>query len=202
MTYFVYLNGPPKSGKDTIANLLADKYENVVHVKFAQMLRNAVCGIFEINEESYEADKDETDVLQYFNCADWASLTYRQFVIRLSEKVLKPNFGKGYLGIALAESILANAIHQPRDTVYIISDLGFRHELVELRHRIDCWDEILIQLHREGLNFDNDSRNYVNDVIPLTKVSTNCSVERSVEYVGLLIKAMLLSRRDTLRLAK
>lgn len=202
MTYFVYLNGPPGVGKDVIANHLADKYENVVHVKFTQMLREAVCEIFGISEEDYEEDKDSVGVLQHFSLADWAPLTYREFVIRLSEQVLKPNFGNGYLGVALAERILTDMCKRNFDTVYVISDLGFRDELYELRNRVSCTDELLIHLYRKELNFDNDSRDYVTGVIRPVPVSTNFSIEESVAAVESLIRAMLFPRKDKLRESK
>lgn len=205
MTYFVYLNGPPGVGKDVIANLLADKYENVVHVKFAQMLRDAVTGIFGIDEEEYEAEKDNPLAIEAVAFSGELqggveAMSYREFVIRLSEKVLKPNFGKGYLGVALAERI--KAFHFPVDVIYVVSDLGFNDELYELRDRVHCTDELLIHLYRKELNFDNDSRDYVTGVLRPVPVSTNCSIEDSVASVKSLINATLFQYADSLRESK
>lgn len=209
MTYFVYLNGPPKSGKDTIANLLAERYENVVHVKFAQVLRDAVCGIFDgMSPELYDMMKDSPGGVKC--CTEYDSgaldeMTLREFVIRLSEKVLKPNFGKGYLGVALAETINAKlAVSEFNDnTVYIVSDLGFPDELTAFRFRMAfTTDSLLIYLHRKGCNFDNDSRNYVTDVISPVSVHNDGTIEQAVNEVESLIRDMLIHYSDSLRESK
>ena len=202
MTYFVYLNGPPKSGKDTIANLLAERYENGVQFKFAQMLREAVGAYFGIDEAEYDRQKDNKIALRFDSMKVWPGMSYRQFVMRLSEKVLKPNFGKGYLGVAFAERILQIPKADDIDQVYIVTELGFSDELYEFRCRVSVTDSLLIQLHRDGLNFNNDSRGYVTDVIQPVKVSTNCSVAESVAEVESLIRDMLIHYNDTLQEAK
>ncbi|EFW1287500.1 hypothetical protein F3F02_09775 [Shigella flexneri] len=79
----------------------------------------------------------------------------RQFMIWISEEVMKPAFGEQYFGNRMVEQV-----HEMyRDLAVVISDGGFPEEinpLVKAGHEVH-----ICRLHREGFTFDGDSRNYI-----------------------------------------
>ncbi|QJT70592.1 UNVERIFIED_ASMBLY: hypothetical protein SD1_64 [Shigella phage 2019SD1] len=79
----------------------------------------------------------------------------RQFMIWISEEVMKPAFGEQYFGNRMVEQV-----HEMyRDLAVVISDGGFTEEIKPL---IKAGHEVHIcRLHREGFTFDGDSRNYI-----------------------------------------
>ena len=169
MATFIYLNGPADSGKDVLANLLVENYSNVQHLKFSKPLRDAVVDIFGITEADFEKYKDHPNAVGRLSTGAipeaeiGVTQSYRDFVIALSEKVLKPNFGHGYLGTILASDVVANQIHMPLNVVYVISDLGFNEELHEFLKPFKDHTHMIMQTSREGCSFNDDSRSYIFD---------------------------------------
>jgi hypothetical protein len=77
----------------------------------------------------------------------------RQFMIWISESVIKPQFGKRHLGNLAAEKL------KVEKSTAIFSDGGFPDEveaIVEAGFKVK-----LIRLHRDGFTFDGDSRDYI-----------------------------------------
>lgn len=174
----IFLNGPPSSGKDTLANHLVNTYENVVKTKFATPLKEAAHTLLGIDyptiepeyllnttyEDLYEYAKEETS-------PDFFNLTPRQFYIKLSEEFLKPIGGQGvfgYIWLRRNRAFLDNA------DLIIVSDCGFLHEIEPIIKHVQpiIPDDIthnkcvLLRLHRADCNYSNDSRNYINPPIP------------------------------------
>ena len=80
MKKIIFLNGPPSCGKDTIANLLIEKY-NGVNLKFAQPIRNAVCGLFDIEDSMLDKVKN--------NKIENTSYRIRDAMIDIGENIIK-----------------------------------------------------------------------------------------------------------------
>lgn len=84
------------------------------------------------------------------------NLSIREAIILVSECIVKPNFGKDYLGKVRAKAILQSSCK-------IITDdsCGFCEELIPLFNILPKEDILLIRVHREGYTFQGDSRNYL-----------------------------------------
>lgn len=149
MTNVLLLNGPPRSGKDTIGFALKQLYpEQITLHKFADPIYDMVCGLTGISRDRIEAFKD--DELPILN-----HMTPRQWMIKYSEQFIKPELGRDIWGHSLAQRML----NDPADNgVHIVTDLGFTEEVGPI---VDAfgWSRIqLVHLHRNGCTFDNDSR--------------------------------------------
>ena len=172
-TYLVGLSGPPRSGKDTLGNLLAgilrDRGVTVEVHALSLPMRLAVYGALglEYSVEHYEREKDRP----FATGTGGNSTTIRKEMISLSEDHIKPRLGHGWWAYAmLNRTKLGNG-------VIIVTDMGFdaEHDVFsnEIFGSSHCaW----IHLHREGCDFSQDSRGYVgkgchihNDDDPMTE---------------------------------
>ncbi len=144
----VFLNGPPRSGKDTAADALVTSF-NAFHYKMSQPLKLAVPALIGMKHEELEKRKDEPT---------WFGPTYREMQIAMSEVYAKPLLGKDVFG-RIAVTHLKN--HMAPGRVMVISDCGFVEEMIPIIEWINHRNCLIIQLHREGCDFNNDSRSYV-----------------------------------------
>lgn len=162
------LNGPPGSGKDTIADWLVDtlgftKLEmkgplrQLAHKIASLQVENPVefCNALEFDE----ALKSKKKV------AEFGNRTWREFLIWLSEEVCKPIFGKSIFAMAVAkamkeqfgEDAFAQDVIQPN---IVFSDLGFPVELEVLDEELGSMARTVFII-RPGKTFDGDSRSYI-----------------------------------------
>ncbi|EDW9075432.1 hypothetical protein AV691_004286 [Salmonella enterica subsp. enterica serovar 4,[5],12:i:-] len=80
-------------------------------------------------------------------------MTCRQFMIWISEEVIKPKFGDDYFGKRFDE------IAKESDYPVICTDGGFTDEVIALIEA--CHEVKMCRLHRRGYSFKNDSRDYI-----------------------------------------
>lgn len=154
MAKIIILNAPPHAGKDTIGNLVKD--ESPVPLRMLSFKQP----MFEI-ALAMLGPKRYADFLLAYNDrsqkekpqAFLNGKSPRQFMIWISEDVIKPRFGNGYFGKRFAE------IAEQSDIPVICTDGGFPDEVIEL---IRAGHEVkLCRLHRTGYTFENDSRDYI-----------------------------------------
>lgn len=154
MTKLFILNGPAGVGKDTIADIMVETGVAKEKVSFKSPMFNVARGILSIDEfdwliENYN-NREEKEKHQKI----LGGKSIREFMIWISESVMKPVFGDDVFGKRLAQSL--------GDGCYICSDGGFASEIKPL---IDAGVEVtLIRLHRAGYTFDGDSRSYIHGV--------------------------------------
>lgn len=154
MAKIVLLNAPKGAGKDTVANAICERLEYPRKASFkAPMFQIALailgqsdyCRFLEAYDDRSQKEKAH-DFLMGMTC--------REFMIWISEDVIKPKFGEKYFGKRLSD--LAKNSEHP----VIVSDCGFEQEVIAL---IEGGHEVkLVRMHRDGFAFDEtDSRNYV-----------------------------------------
>lgn len=141
----VYLNGPPHSGKDEIAAIMSIRY-GFHHLKFADVIKDIVCAAFSINRLELEELKDKISPLD---------VTYRQFLIMISEEFFKPKFGKSVFG----DMILEKVRRTPHERI-IFSDSGFFDEFKPVAYANYRGRNLVLEVHRPGYDFREDSRSY------------------------------------------
>lgn len=152
MKQVVILNGAPNSGKDTIADVLADTY-GWAHVRFKDILYRETAEYFHIALDTMIrlcTDRDlkekKTSLLNGYSP--------RGALIHVSEEVIKPAQGPAYFGEVLSKRLT----DAPWPGPVVISDGGFYEELIPM---CDDHEVCLIGLFREGCTFDGDSRDYL-----------------------------------------
>ena len=153
----IILNGPPGSGKDTIADFIAAEF-NADHLRFKTKLYAITALINNIKLDTfmrYASDKDTKDSVELAR-----GLTARQLLIETSENVIKPYYGKDYFGNDVGDSILKSD-----KSLFVLSDGGFPEELSSMiaAGRLNRSDVVIVKLYRNGCNFDKDSRSYFDE---------------------------------------
>lgn len=162
------LNGPPRSGKDTLGNMLRERNlasgENrVILEKFAEPIKRHFAAAWCVSLEWIEANKDRPFM-------EGSTTTVRQMLIAYSENYLKPLLGKNIFGRLLCARIGADqsgilasiyAKTNTSDDVVVITDSGFSEEAREVIKA--GYSVYLIRLHRKGCDFAGDSRSYLGD---------------------------------------
>jgi hypothetical protein len=99
-----------------------------------------------------------------------------QWLVWLSEEVMKPKFGSDYFG-RIAARILSEPTQAPFTA---ISDSGFRDEALPIAQTFGPKNCLVIQLHRPGKTFEGDSRSYIelSDVgVPLIELRNEYTLE-------------------------
>lgn len=157
MTFkLIALNGPPRSGKDTVAHALmrngADfgKSHRFMHRKFADALKDTVH--YFLGYGYKEEDKE--------NVSLYGGSTHRQLYIGLSELWAKPLLGDGIFGRIFTERALQWSNSSSKQCIFIASDSGFASEFDVVSREIGRDNCIVAEVHREGYTFDGDSRSY------------------------------------------
>lgn len=149
--YIVFINGPPRSGKDTIADYLVTK--GYTKMKLAGVLFDDIKKILSLSDEQFnlyrEEKKDEPILF---------GLTLRQLSINYSELVAIPRHGRYYWSKILLDQMRASGLDK-----IVISDLGFEreYEFFEKHLRFPYEQFSVIRVGRKGCSYANDSREYV-----------------------------------------
>ena len=148
--HFVILNGPPYSGKSTIARELS-QYLDRRHVpssmdSFAAPMKHFVA--VALGQQYGVMAKDAPR-------AELAGYSVREFLIDLSEHYIKPRYGDGAYGRWLYHR--AGRIN-PSPNFVICDDSGFEDEMNALGKNV-----ILVRIERAGHTFKNDSRSYLDN---------------------------------------
>ena len=160
----IVLNGPPGSGKDSIAQTYKEKFSErpVEIIAFKDQLYKDAFEYVKPTMDwhafklfcSHRVLKDQPHPL-------FLGLSPRGLLIHVSEKILKPMHGADYFGKAAASAVKSISL----DKDIIITDGGFEREIVALRGSQDR-PVFVVQVHREGCDFSQDSRLYLDTHLP------------------------------------
>ena len=173
MSKIIILNGPTSVGKDTIGNALAADY-NCIPTSFKRPMfeiAESILGARDFSKfiTAYD-DRDQKEQPQSF----LGGKTCRDFMIWISETVVKPLFGNQQFGKLMSEHIqLCDEGFR-----FVCTDGGFPDEVIRLVE--DGHDVTLVRLFMEGKTFVGDSRDYIR----LHRLTCNSYRERDVLLVN------------------
>jgi hypothetical protein len=148
------LNGPPSSGKDTIANILYKHYD-CRRLKFSNPLKKALVELFCLNEDWMALEKTKDQPTNRFY-----NMSFREAQIWLSEEVMKPKFGPDIFGWLMLRQLYSP--YKSNGPFDVISDAGFIPEVDALYQSLAPKSVYLLRIHRPNCTYDNDSRSYLN----------------------------------------
>tara|TARA_R110000868_G_scaffold224138_1_gene476021 strand:+ start:34 stop:642 length:609 start_codon:yes stop_codon:yes gene_type:complete len=159
----VMLNGPPKSGKDTIADALVQAVGAMwaVNYKLSSVLKATARTMFNLSDTQYNAlerpeNKDKKGTAKSYGVL--TNRSWREVLISLSEDYIKPTYGEDFFGYTTAKAL--NTFSRSGYSHVFISDSGFREEAETLVTMCPTCNFTLVRLHRDGTDFNNDSRSY------------------------------------------
>lgn len=171
----ILFNGPKESGKDTVGEHLAELIPNSKIFMFKNTLYKwaATVSTLSLDEIIYISSdrvlKELPNSSLPFNRTTRKHFTPREWLIHVSENVIKPLAGNDYFGYECANEIEESGVE-----VALITDSGFDTELAALKDGLThfklvgtctCPDITLVRIHRPGYTFKGDSRNYLDDEI-------------------------------------
>lgn len=207
------LNGPPRSGKDTLSDLIFKGCVFSSHIAGSfkrplQEITSAILGM-KVHDflEQYEIIKDEL-------CPNGLPLTVRQLMIKISEEWVKPIGGSRYFGdLAYTQALLDSGLASryssslydngiPGHTV-VFTDGGFGEECLPFVENLGAENVYIVRIHREGVTFDQDSRRYLTSDIPFLSKCKFFDVKNDGSLTDLLngFKDIVVDqlRKDTYR---
>ena len=154
MSKIIILNGPAGVGKDTIGNALAKDY-NCIPTSFKRPMFEIAASILGAKAFSkfitaYD-DRDQKEIPHDF----LGGKTCREFMIWISESVVKPLFGNQQFGKLMSEHIRIC----DEGFCFVCTDGGFTDEVIRLVE--DGHDVTLLRLFMDCKTFAGDSRDYI-----------------------------------------
>jgi len=177
------LNGPPRSGKDTLSSLLfrSGMFQNLTRGSFKRPLQDIAAAVLGMSLEKFMLDYEKIKDLP---CENGFPMTVRELMIKISEDWIKPIAGKRYFGdlelkrVSAAEEFKSNYFgtdHNPyavkvAGTTVVYTDGGFGEEVLPFIESLGPENVHIVRIHRKGHTFDMDSRTYLYpEAIPTLK---------------------------------
>lgn len=171
----INLNGPAKSGKDTICELLKTKIDSekyiVTHMEFKKLLFDIAIRAAGVSETLWEAlyTRDYKEKPSPYLRINGEDVSPRQWMIHCSESLMKPVFGNGVFGEAFSNKLKdleAEFSEEDRELAVVVSDGGFIEESIPVVDFVGANNYYLVRLHRlkkDGKEYDfaGDSRRYI-----------------------------------------
>lgn len=151
---FVLLNGPPGSGKDTLAHMIKDHVgaHRCAVMKFSEPLKRAVHAMHglpsDTDIEFFGGRKNEP-------CLELGGAVPREEYVYWWD-ALTERYGDEYFGHVFLRRALAAG-----KEIVIVSDCGRRGEPMPLIRAFGPENVLLVQLSRGGTDFGNDGRSYI-----------------------------------------
>jgi hypothetical protein len=171
MVYVLGLNGPPRSGKDTIAQMILEESTLDIPIKIdhlSEPLRRiafAMVGRVYVHDQADAYEEFKSTLFPQFN------RTGRQLMIDVSESFLKPTYGQQVMAQMLVER------NKNFSGLLIVPDSGFVCEIAPLHEwcnptprqnrggssltRTVNNNFFVCRVHRDGTTFKGDSREWV-----------------------------------------
>lgn len=151
----ILLNGPPRAGKSTAANMLARELPGSAIIGFSHHLKRMTHGVY-LGRAGWGMDPDAFDASKSEPLAMLSGKSWRQIYIHYSEQVIKPLHGKEWFG----DQFLKAARESGADTV-IVPDSGFVQEAERVVREVGAQNVRLVRLYKDGCSFLGDSRDYI-----------------------------------------
>jgi len=191
MTKVIFLNGPPRCGKDTSAIILQRFLgETAMRMAFANHLKIATHASLGLRGEfdQFENSKDQP-------MAEFFGKTPREAYIAHSELYMKPTYGLDIYG----QLWLRNAMMWSKVEYWIIPDSGFVFEAQPVMEHYGIGNCLLLRIHRDGYDFNGDSRSYITLPCETKDITNNTSITELEVALKHAVGTWLESHRGALK---
>lgn len=185
MAKIIVMNAPKMSGKDCAADYVAEKYF-AQHLRFKDGLYKVAAMVAGISVELMvflATERSTKEVPSHHFRVNGEFVSPRQWLIHVSENVVKPLLGKDFFGKQLAQSITSDLV--------VASDSGFESEIIPLLEA--GHDVYVFRIEHDGYTFEGDSRSYL-PASPLYKtflVENNGTLGQFLNKVGSIVEEVI-----------
>ena len=163
MQYIVGFNGPPRSGKDSIAQAVRTLVDNDCTIPthldhLARPMRQmamSLCGLDPNDFHLYTVEKDKPRKLLQ-SAATGHEDSIRRLMIRTSEEFIKPQYGQDFWGRKLVSDHPWLAAGLPG--ILFVPDIGFPAEVSVFDSLFPGVKTLIVQVTREDTTWVGDSR--------------------------------------------
>jgi hypothetical protein len=169
---FLFINGPPRSGKATFAQAIAEVVPGVWTESFMEPTRQALLSVFfpeEVVSPPFSFRDPEVkaknlyqfaqlDIEPDLDASDLPTPTVRDAMISFADDYMRQLFGADIFGRLLYRRCLAQRNWYAH---FIIDDAGFGAETNFIVKEVGAANCALIRLHRTGCSFKSDNRDYI-----------------------------------------
>lgn len=178
------INGPPRSGKDTLAGLLGDE-RGCYHWKLSAELKERCHAAYRLTRvgggdlpaEWFEGSKD-------LPCVGFRGLTPRAAYISFHEDYLKKVHGPRILGELLVDRVVRECREKDMSPHWLppiaevaVSDAGDSEQCLPLVERFGQENVVLIYLSRPGVQWTDNRRQFILPGIRSQAIENNGTVE-------------------------
>jgi hypothetical protein len=162
--YIIAFNGPPYSGKDTLAQFVLEHIESQIRVPPPMKMESLSLPLrsiaYAMVGRTYVATRDDDwNGYPKFKETLFPSLgrTGRQLMIDASESFLKEVYGQEIM----ANLLITRNQGCAENSLLLIRDSGFQCEIDPLLYWAGERNLFLVRVSRAGCDFNNDSREWV-----------------------------------------
>ena len=183
----ILFNGPPGSGKDTIANRSKYHFGGIVE-KFAGPIKQIVPHFYGITKDEFDfMDSNTEEKKKPRDC--FYGLSCREVQIAISETYAKPTHDKSIFG----KLLISRLEQHTQNNCFYISDSGFKEEAHQLVDKYGADAVTLVRIHRDGATFKGDSRGYIYlDDIHSLDLDNNGDLDVAVQDVRAFVNSRVL----------
>ena len=173
MSCLIFLNGMPRSGKDTVGSIIVDVFGGEC-VKMTEPIDKAFVSLFGLQDWQFQLlrEKFKETPMPVGDIDHGVSL--RDFYIRFSEDFLKPLLGPGIFG-NLASARISQLLSEGN---VVVTDCGFNDEVRGVLDEVSpsaCWG---LEIRRDGTSWDSRERiDWDSHGIEYTAIGNNGSFE-------------------------
>lgn len=172
----IFLNGPPRSGKDTAGKAIRKRFPDAEIAKFAGPLKRMTYAMYnlphDLDPEYFDATKGDLRLEFY-------GKTPRNSYIFTSEEIIKPFFGPDFFGKLLLRTLWRRYLAGYR--LVAVTDFGFAPEAVPVIETVGPEKCLLMRVRGEGrgTTFEGDSRSYIELPIRTVEVVNDAEGEQT-----------------------
>ena len=167
----VFVNGPPRSGKDTVGQLIVQTSPREVRLcKFATEVKERAHLAYRLFDKRTRrpAAADALEAVKDHPLPLLLGKTPREIYIAFSEAFMKPLHGDDIFGRLLLDRLKYELAcegglpEEKKTEIIVITDSGFKEEAEVIVDHFGIGQCRFIHLCRSGCDFSGDSRGYVN----------------------------------------
>jgi hypothetical protein len=182
----ILLNGPPGSGKDEVASMLLRNF-HFQHAMFKDKLYEVAMRASGVPHTRYFTDRELKEIPRQDYLVAGKPMSPRDYLIYMSENVVKPIFGEDAFGKATAKRIIENP-----GNIWVLSDSGFEPEMQALKKA--GIKVIVVKVTRPGCTFEGDSRDFLSEHdLHIDNIGTLKDLEEKANYVGDMVTKVYTS---------